>query len=116
MVMEHVKGCSMTGIALIADKNTTTCFKLAGLSEVYSVEDTREVEKCLQDLFENKKLRIILISERLLNQVKIFEKISERQYPLIIPISDIKGPKMLKTDIVAEMIKRKTGIEVKFSD
>lgn len=106
----------MTGIALVADKKTTTCFKLAGLSEVYSVEDTREVEKCLQDLFENKKLRIILISERLLDQVKIFEKISERQYPLIIPISDIKGQKMLKTDIVAEMIKRKTGIEVKFSD
>ena len=104
----------MAGIALLADKNTVTCFKLAGLSEVYSVEDTQEAEKCLHVLLENKNLRIVLVSERLLSQIQIFEKISERQYPLIIPIPDIKGPKMLKTDIIVELIKRKTGIEVKF--
>jgi len=104
----------MTGIALVADKNTATCFKLAGLSKVYSVEDTQEAEKCLQELLENNNLRIVLVSERLLSQIQIFEKISERQYPLIIPIPDIKGPKMLKTDLIVELIRRKTGIEVKF--
>lgn len=106
----------MTGIALVAEKNTATCFKLAGLSEVYSVKDTQEAEKCLQELLESNNLRIVLVSERLLNQIQIVEKISERQYPLIIPIPDIKGPKMLKTDLIVELIRRKTGIEVKFGD
>jgi len=104
----------MTRIALVADKNTVTCFKLAGLSGVYQVEESKEAEKRLRELLENKNLRIVLVSERLLSQIRILEEISEHQYPLIIPIPDIKGPKTLKTDLINELIKRKTGIEVKF--
>jgi V/A-type H+-transporting ATPase subunit F len=104
----------MTGIALIADRNTVTCFKLAGLSDVYSVEDTKEAEKCLEALLEKDNLKIILVSERVLNRIQIFEKIAEHQSPLIIPIPDLQGQKMLKTDLIVELIKRKTGIEVKF--
>ena len=104
----------MTRIALLADKNTATCFKLAGLTNVHAVEDAEGAKKRLQELLEKSDLTIVLVSERLLNQIRIFEKITARQYPLIIPIPDIKGPKMLKTDLIVELIKRKTGIEVKF--
>ena len=104
----------MTGIALIADKNTVTCFKLAGLSNVHPVEDAKEAEKCLEALLEKNNQKIVLVSERILNRIQIFEKIAERQSPLIIPIPDIQGPKMIKTDLIVELIKRKTGIEVKF--
>ena len=104
----------MTGIALIADKNTVTCFKLAGLSEVHSVEDARGAEKCLEALLEKDNLKIVLVSGRILNTIQIFEKIAERQTPLIIPIPDLQGSRMLKTDLIVELIKRKTGIEVKF--
>ena len=104
----------MTGIALVADKNTVTCFKLAGLSNTYSVEDAKGAEKRLQELLEKGNLAIVLVSERLLDQIQILEKIAEQKYPLIIPIPDIKGPKLLKTDLIVELIKRKTGIEVKF--
>ena len=104
----------MSGIALVADKNTVTCFKLAGLSDVYSVEDTKGAEKCLQTLLEKGNLRIVLVSERLINQIQIFDEIAAHKYPLIIPIPDIKGPITLKTDLMVELIKRKTGIEVKF--
>ena len=104
----------MTGIALVADRNTVTCFKLAGLSDVHSVEDAKGAEKCLEALLEKGNLKIVLVSERVLNRIQIFEKIAERQSPLIIPIPDLQGPKMLKTDLIVELIKRKTGIEVKF--
>lgn len=104
----------MTGIALIADRNTVTCFKLAGLSDVHSVEDAKGAEKCLEALLEKDNLKIVLVSEHVLNRIQIFEKIAERQPPLIIPIPDLQGPKMLKTDLIVELIKRKTGIEVKF--
>lgn len=104
----------MTEIALIADRNTVTCFKLAGLSDVYPVKDAKGAEKCLEDLLEKENLKIVLVSERVLNRIQIFEKIAERQSPLIIPIPDLQGPKMLKTDLIVELIKRKTGIEVKF--
>ena len=104
----------MKGIALIADRHTVNCFKLAGLSNIFSVKDAKEAKKHLLDLFDNNSLRIVLVSERLLNEIQIFEKIVEHQYPLIIPIPDLKGSTMLKTDFIAEIIKRKTGIEVKF--
>ena len=104
----------MTGIALIADKNTVTCFKLAGLSNVHPVEDAKGAEKCLEAFLEKNNQKIVLVSERILNRIQIFEKIAERQSPLIIPIPDIQGPKMIKTDLIVELIKRKTGIEVKF--
>ena len=104
----------MKGIALLVDRHTVTCFKLAGLTNIFSVEDTKEAEKRLLTLLEKDKLRVILVSEHLMNQIQISEKIGERQYPLIIPIPSLQGPKMLKTDLIAELIKRKTGIEVKF--
>ena len=102
----------MTGIALLADRHTVTCLKLAGLRNVFAVEDPKEAEKHLFSLLERDSLRIILVSERLINQINIFEKIPD-QAPLIIPIPDIHGQTALKTDPIAELIKRKTGIEVK---
>jgi len=104
----------MTGMALVADKKTATCFKLAGLSDVYSVNDSKGAEKCIQALLEKKKLKFILVSERLLTQVKIIEKTRSDTFPLIVPIPDISNPKVPKTDRIVELIKRKTGIEVKF--
>lgn len=107
------QGKPLKGIALLADRHTVTCFKLAGLSNIFSVEDAKEAEKHLLSLLEKNDLRIILVSEHLMNQIQIFEKIADKS-PLIIPIPDLQGPTVLKTDLIAELIKRKTGIEVKF--
>ena len=104
----------MKGIALLADRHTVTCFKLAGLSNIFSVEDAKKAEKHLLALLEKNDHRIILVSENLLNKLQLFEKVVDPQSPLIIPIPDLKGSKTLKTDFIAELIKRKTGIEVKF--
>ena len=48
----------MSGIALVADKNTVTCFNLAGLSDVHSVEDSKEAQKRLQTLLEKNNLKV----------------------------------------------------------
>ena len=104
----------MTGIALVADKNTITCFKLAGLKDVYSVENAEDAKKCLHALLEKKDLAIVLITERIMDQIHdTLERVMERKYPLIIPIADMKGPITLKTDLIVELIRSKTGIEVK---
>jgi V/A-type H+-transporting ATPase subunit F len=104
----------MTGIALIADKNTVTCFKLAGLKNVYSVESAEEAERRIRELSENPDFAIILVTERIINQIQAtIKKITERKYPLIIPFPNVKGPITMKTDLIIELIKRKAGIEVK---
>ena len=103
----------MNGIALLADRHTVTCFKLAGLSDIFSVEDAKIAEKHLLSLLKRNDLRIILVSEHIMNQIQIFEKNADKG-PLIIPIPNLQGPAVLKTDLITELIKRKTGIEVKF--
>ncbi len=104
----------MTRIALIADKNTVTCFKLAGLRDVYSVESAEEAERRIRELSEQTDFVIILVTERIVDQIHAaIEKITEHKYPLIIPIPDVRGPITMKTDLIVELIKRKAGIEVK---
>ena len=104
----------MVGIALVADKNTVTCFKLAGLKNVYCVETVEEAEKCIRELSEEPNLAIILVTERVVNQIYgTLEKIIERKYPLIVPIPNTRGPMTMKTDLIIELIRRKAGIEIK---
>jgi len=104
----------MKEIALVADRHTVTCFKLAGLRNIFSVEDSKDAEKCILALLEKNNIEIILVSERLLNKIKIFEKIVDPKGPLIIPIPQLKRQKKFKTDLISELIKSKTGIEMKF--
>ena len=104
----------MTRIALVADKNTVTCFKLAGLRDVYSVESAEEAERCIRELSMKPDFVIILVTERIVDQIHAaIEKTTERRYPLIIPIPDVRGPITMKTDLIVDLIKRKAGIEVK---
>lgn len=101
-------------IALIAEKNTATCFKLSGLRDVYSVGSADEAANILSSLLEDSNLAFVLVTERLIDQVRhVIGKAAERKYPMIIPIPDTLGPAEAKTDFVVELIRRKAGIEVK---
>lgn len=102
----------MEGIALIADKNTITSFKLAGLSDVHIADNEKEAKKVAQELLETNPPRIILVSERLLKEIKTLDIISEPKSPLIIPIPDLQCQKLQKPNLMVDLIKRKTGIEV----
>jgi vacuolar-type H+-ATPase subunit F/Vma7 len=63
---------------------------------------------------ERADVTIVLITERILDQLEAtLERFSDRKYPIVIPIPDIKGGITLKSDPIVELIRRKTGIEVK---
>ena len=102
----------MEGIVLIADKNTVTSFKLAGFSDVHIAETEKEAKLIAQELLEKNPPRIILVSERLLKEIKTLDIVSEPKSPLIIPIPDLQGQKLQKPNLMVDLIRRKTGIEV----
>ena len=103
----------MKGIGLLADNHTATSFKLAGLSNVFSVNDPIQAKKTFFEIVEKNNLRILLVSEQIFTNIQNCAKTSEQQSPLIIPIPTIQGRAPPKVDFMAELIKRKTGIEVK---
>ena len=90
-------------IALVADRNTATCFKLAGLGDVFPAKNAEEAEKLVGELSEDPDVAIILITERLFEQVYgAVETITERKHLVVVPISDRSGHITVKTDIVVE--------------
>jgi len=100
-------------IGILADKHTATCFKLAGLASVFSIDDPTQVEKKLSEIMKTPNLRILLVSEQILNKVQFNTETSSQQTPLIIPIPTMQGREGPRIDLMSDLIKRKTGIEVK---
>jgi len=101
-------------IALVADRSTAACFRLAGLSDVNVVESAEEAGKKVEELLGRNDIGIILITQRLVDQVPgLADKTVDRKYPLIVPIPERRGPAVTKTDLIVELIRRKAGIEVK---
>lgn len=103
----------MTGIGVLADKHTATSFKLAGLRDVFPVNDPTQARQTFLEILEKNELRILLVSEQLLSKIQSYPITPEQQSLLIIPIPTIQGRAPPKVDFMAELIKRKTGIEVK---
>ncbi len=103
----------MNGIGVLADRHTSTCFKLAGVRNVFTVNDHTQAEKMLLEILEKTNLRILLVSEKIFNSIQKKNQFSEQQLPLIIPMPTMQTREAPKTDFMAELIKRKTGIEVK---
>jgi vacuolar-type H+-ATPase subunit F/Vma7 len=101
-------------IALIAGKDTSTCFRLAGLRNVYSATNAEEAEKQFNNLLVESDLAIVLVAEGFVDKIRSIDaKIGERRYPLVVPIPDLTGPVTLKTDFIVELVRSKTGIEIK---
>ncbi len=103
----------MFKIALVADKRTATCFRMAGLTHLHLVSNAQDAEECILELLKNDSIGIIIVTERLCNQIReTIERLLERRYPIIIPIPDSRGPESMKTDFLVELIRQKTGIEL----
>ncbi len=102
-------------IAIIADKDTINCFKLAGLEHAYSVKDAEEAEERIRELLETPDFAVLITTDYIASRIRaiINEVTEEQEFPLIISIPSVSGPSPLVVDPINELIRRKTGIELK---
>jgi vacuolar-type H+-ATPase subunit F/Vma7 len=101
-------------IAFILDKSSATCFKLAGIKEVYSANNAEEAEKKVNELLQDPDLLAIVIIDHLFRQIPTtIESIERRRRPILLSIPGTKGPFPIEPDPLAELIRRKVGIEVR---
>ena len=102
-------------IAIVADVDTVNCFKLAGLENAHSAKNAEETEERIRELVETHDFALIIITDQLANHIRatINEITEEHEFPLIISIPSISGHSPLAVDPINELIKRKTGIELK---
>ena len=102
-------------IAILADGDTVNCFKLAGLERAYAVKNAEEAEERIRELLETPDFAVLVTTDNVANRVRatINEVTEEQEVPLIISIPSVSGPSPLAVDPINELIKRKTGIELK---
>src|SRR4030066_2234893 len=102
-------------IASLADGDTVNFFKLAGLEYAYPVKTAEEAEKRIREFLETPDFAVIITTDHIANRIRatINEVTEEHEYPLIISIPNLGGPSLLMLDPINELIKRKTGIELK---
>ena len=102
-------------IAIVADGDTVNCFKLAGLEYAYPVKTAEEAEKRIREFLETPDFAVIITTDQIANRNRatINEITEEHEYPIIISIPNVDGTSLLLLDPITELIKRKTGIELK---
>jgi V/A-type H+-transporting ATPase subunit F len=102
-------------IAIVADRETVHCFKLAGLEHAYAVKNVEEAEECISGLLETPNFVVLITTDHIANRIRatINEVTEEKKFPLIISIPSVSGPSPMAFDPINELIKRKTGIELK---
>jgi V/A-type H+-transporting ATPase subunit F len=102
-----------SSIAVIADPDTVTGFKLGGIKSGYPVENMEEAETTLKKVFKG-DFSIIITTEKIGDELrKTIERLTKASaLPMIIEVPDKTGPSERKTDPIGELIKRVIGVEM----
>jgi V/A-type H+-transporting ATPase subunit F len=106
---------SLKNIAVIGDKDTTLGFAMAGIKQLYSIETGQEAKKAVESCLSNPDIGIVIITERLADNIReeIDKlKLDKTLYPIIIEIPDKKGEIPGRKDPISLLIKRAIGVEV----
>ena len=102
-------------LAIVADEDTVNCFKLAGLQHAYAVKTVEEANSRVKELSENPDIAVVVTSNSIANQIRstVNEITEKNRFPLIVTIQKFGGAPETLFDPINELIKRKTGIELK---
>ncbi|MBN1164683.1 MAG: V-type ATP synthase subunit F [Candidatus Krumholzibacteriota bacterium] len=97
---------------VIADENTVTGFKLAGL-EGEVVETAEEAREAMKKAFSSSEIGIIIVTERIaaLIHEEMEEFIFGHTFPLIIEIPDRRGPLEDRVSI-RKMVNSAVGLNI----
>lgn len=99
-------------IVVLGDKDTALGFRLAGVHEAYSFEETiQELERAknkLKELVEREDIGVILITERLAQKIEI----PDVTFPIILQIPDKYGS-LYGEEQLREIVRKAIGVEIK---
>lgn len=103
-----------SSMAVVADVDTVTGFKLGGIKEGHVVETSQEAEETLESIIKEKDVSIIIITEKIGDEIRDFidRFTKSNTLPMIIEIPDKSGPSDRAVDPMGDLIKRVIGVEM----
>ena len=100
-------------IAIIGDMDTVVGFRLAGIPKAETPTEASETRKALLDFSRDPTVSIIIITERLAEEVReSIDDLSQRPYPVIVERPDKSGHLLEKESPIRRLVKRAIGVEL----
>ncbi|MEM3737238.1 MAG: V-type ATP synthase subunit F [Candidatus Bathyarchaeia archaeon] len=104
----------MGKLAVVADEDVATYFRLAGVKFSYPVRDNATASEVVRKLADNKDVAIIIVTEKVAEGIKpVIDEISKRVYPTLLTIPGREGPIPRRISPLASLVKRTIGVEIK---
>ncbi len=100
-------------VAIMADADTVTGFRLGGIKAGYPVSNMEEADKTLKKLVKQ-DFSIIIITEKIGDGIReTIDKFTKTSaLPMIIEVPDKSGSIRKESDPMRELIKRVIGVEM----
>ncbi|MFW5928660.1 MAG: V-type ATP synthase subunit F [Thermoplasmatota archaeon] len=103
-------------VVVVGDEDMALGFSLAGVDKTYVPSDDYDARKQLNHLLEEPDVGIILLSERIAEDIRehLQEKIKRKKelYPIIVEIPNKEGKLKDKEDPLKGKIRRAVGIDI----
>lgn len=102
----------MGKIALIADRETSAYFKVTGVKNSYAVKDRGDAERVFRKVHSDEAISLIMVTEPVFEWIQPLLERTRKEFPLVVSIPGKGGPKA-QADVLAQLIKRTVGIELR---
>jgi V/A-type H+-transporting ATPase subunit F len=101
-------------IAVVADEDTVTGLKLAGVNETFIINSPEEAESKIRSLSDRADIGLIIITEQIGVKIrKLISDIIKKGIPIILEIPDKTGPLKGVEDPIRELVKKAVGVDIK---
>jgi vacuolar-type H+-ATPase subunit F/Vma7 len=99
-------------IALLSDRPTSAYFKVTGIKNSYAVKDRDDAEKIFRKVHADETISLIMVTEPVMQWIQPILERTKKEFPLVVSIP-AKGGSKAQADVLAQLIKRTVGIELK---
>ena len=99
-------------IALLTDKATAPYFKVSGIRNSYAVKDREDAERVFRKVHSDEAISLIMVTEPVMEWIQPVLERTKKEFPLVVSIP-AKGGSKAQADLLAQLIKRTVGIELK---
>ena len=104
----------MAKVAVVADENVATYFRVAGVKNSYAASNPQDADDIVRNLANNKEIAIIIVTEPIAEMIpSTIDTVSKRITPTIITIPGREGPRGEKGTSIVDLVKRTIGVEIK---
>ena len=102
----------MGKIAVIADRVTSSYFKVSGVKNSYAVKDQEDAERVFRLVLSDASISLVMVTEPMYGWIQPILQRTKKEFPLVVSIPS-RGSVEAPTDTLAQLIKRTVGIELK---